>query len=234
MPSVRRRVRQQVLGFVAHDLRNPLQAIVMAATALAELPLPAEQRSRRIGLIKRCARDMDRLIADLLDASRMQAGTFAVRREPVAVPELLADVIERSQEHARSRDVQLVSEVEPNSRPIDGDGQRLAQAVSNLLNNAIKFTPAGGRVLLGARQSATHLDIVVQDTGCGIATADLASIFDRFWQADRTSAGAGLGLAIVKGIIDSHDGQIHVASIPGRGTTFRVRLPCSREMGPGN
>ncbi|MGH9220401.1 MAG: PAS domain S-box protein [Vicinamibacterales bacterium] len=227
-------VRQQVLGFVAHDLRSPLHAIVMAAAALDGLQLPAEQRTRQIELIKRCARDMDRLIADLLDASRMQAGTFAVRREPVAVPELLADVIERFQEHARSRDVQLVSEVEPNSRPIDGDGQRLAQAVSNLLNNAIRFTPAGGRVLLGARQSATHLDILVQDTGCGIATEDLALIFDRFWQADRTSAGAGLGLVIVKGIIESHEGQIHVESVPDRGTTFRVRLPCSRGMDPGN
>jgi PAS domain S-box-containing protein len=217
--------RQQVLGFVAHDLRNPLQAIVLAAAALAELPLPAEQRTRRIELIKRCARDMHRLITDLLDASRMEAGTFAVRREPVAVSELLADVIEGFHEHARSRDVQLVSEVEPNLRPIDADSQRLAQAVSNLLNNAIKFTPAGGRVLLSAGQSATQLDIIVQDTGCGIAPEHLSSIFDRFWQADRTSAGAGLGLVIVKGIIESHGGQIHVESVPDRGTTFRVRLP---------
>ena len=218
-------VRQQVLGFVAHDLRNPLTAIAGSASALLELPLSTEQRINRIEVIKRCAGDMDRLIADLLDVTRIEVGTFHVRREQVEVPRLVSEVVEGLQEQARSQKVQLLSEIEGDAPLLEGDRQRLAQALSNLVINAIKFTPAGGRVLIGARQEPSHLDIVVEDTGCGIAPENLPSIFNRFWQANRTSGGAGLGLAIVKGIVESHHGQIHVESALNRGTTFRVRLP---------
>jgi PAS domain S-box-containing protein len=218
-------LRQQVLGIVAHDLRNPLQAIVMAASALLELPMSPEQRTKRLEVIKRCARDMDRLIADLVDVSRMRAGTFDVRREQVHVPKLISDVLESFERQAAARGVRLVAEVGGTLESLEGDAQRLAQALSNLVNNALKFTPAGGDVRIGTRRDGTDLEIVVDDTGCGIGPEHVASIFDRFWQADRTSGGAGLGLAIVKGIVESHGGQIDVESALGRGTTFRVRLP---------
>src|SRR5688572_23000090 len=223
-------IREQVLGFVAHDLRNPLQAVVLAASALLEMPLSEEQRSRRAAVIKRCARDMDRLIADLLDASRIEAGTFAVRLERVSVPALVSEVFERFQEQARAADVRLVAEIEPHVGTIDGDGQRLAQAMANLLNNSLKFTPPGGCVSVSAQTGPRAIELAVRDTGCGIAPENLSMIFDRFWQANRLTGGAGLGLAIVKGIIESHAGEISVESVPGAGTTFRVRLPC-REAG---
>jgi PAS domain S-box-containing protein len=216
---------RQVLGFVAHDLRNPLQAVVMAASALLDLPLAPEQQSRRAEVIKRCARDMDRLIADLLDVTRIEAGTFAVRSEDVAVPAVVSEVVERFQERAAAREIQLVADVAPDLPLIGGDAQRLAQALSNLVTNALKFTPAGGRVALIVRMTPGGVEIRVTDTGCGIAPEQLPLIFDRFWQANRGIDGAGLGLAIVKGIVESHNGTIGVESAPGQGTTFHVRLP---------
>jgi PAS domain S-box-containing protein len=176
-------LRQQVLGIVAHDLRNPLQAIVMAASALLELPMSPEQRTKRLEVIKRCARDMDRLIADLVDVSRIQAGTFDVRRDHVHVPRLISDVLESFEGQAAARDVRLVADAE-GTQEVEGDAQRLAQALSNLVNNALKFTPAGGQVRIGTRRDGTDLEIVVEDTGCGITPEHVTSIFDRFWQAD--------------------------------------------------
>jgi signal transduction histidine kinase len=190
---------------------------------LAELP-PAE-RPRRAEVIKRCARDMDRLIEDLLDVSRIHAGTFAVRHAPVSLCTLLAEVADAFVGRARAHGVALEIETPHASEAIEGDHQRLAQALSNLLRNAIAFTPHGGRVSLGVRPEPSHVELVVSDTGCGIEPAHLPAIFDQFWQADRTSGGAGLGLAIVKGIVEAHCGAVTVDSAPGRGTTFRLRLP---------
>lgn len=218
-------IRQQVLGFVAHDLRSPLQAVLLASSALLDLPHTPEQQRRRAEMIKRCAKEMDRLIADLLDASRMEAGTFAVRLESMDVGSVLAEILERCQPAARTRDVHLQSELEADLGEIRGDEQRFGQAISNLVTNAIKFTPAGGCVCVRARRRGAQVEIVVQDTGCGIATDALPSIFDRFWQANRTSGGAGLGLAIVKGIVESHGGEIAVESTEGHGTTFRILVP---------
>jgi PAS domain S-box-containing protein len=216
--------RQQVLGFVAHDLRNPLQVILTAASVLA-LPLTPEQRTRPADVLRRSALEMERLITDLLDVSRIEAGTFSVRREVVALDDVLHDAIEAWLEPARAKGVALESVIARDLPPISGDRQRLKQAVGNLLGNAVKFTPAAGRVRLEASRAGAQVVVTVEDTGCGIPPEDHASIFDRFWQRDRALGGAGLGLAIVKGIVASHQGEIGIDSAPGRGTTFRVRLP---------
>jgi PAS domain S-box-containing protein len=222
--------REQVLSFVAHDLRNPLQAIMLTASGLLDQAPPTEKETHPAEIIKRCARDMDRLIADLLDVSRIASGTLAVRREPVAVPLLVSVVVERLQEEARSRKVQLAHKVDPDLALVQGDAQRLVQALCNLVGNAIKFTPPGGRVVIGGSQSDTHVDLFVQDTGRGIAPEHLVSIFNQFWQASRTSGGAGLGLTIVKGIVESHGGEVRVESAPDRGTTFNVLLPRAQAL----
>ncbi len=218
-------LRQQVLGFVAHDLRNPVHTIVMSAGALIDLPLAEDLRMQQLELIKRCAWGMDRLIGDLLDLSRIEAGTFAVRREPLPVRTIVSEVMTSFQDRAGAHGIVLESDVDPDPGLVDGDRQRMVQAVSNLVGNALKFTPAGGQIAIGARRSASHVELVVRDTGRGIPRENLDRIFDRFWQADRTAGGAGLGLAIVKGIVDAHDGTIRVESEPGHGTTVVVQLP---------
>ena len=226
--------RQQMLGFVAHDLRNPLQVIVSSADVLVlGSRLGEEQRTRQAEVVRRYARDMVRLIDDLLDVSRIEAGIFAVRRAPVAVPALLTEVADAFRGMAHAGGVALEVEAAHAAELIEGDHQRLAQALSNLLRNAISCTPNGGRVSLGVRAETSYIQFVVSDTGRGIPEKSLRSIFDRFWQGDRTSGGAGLGLAIVKGIVDSHGGEIAVESAPGRGTTFRLRLPRAVGAAPG-
>jgi PAS domain S-box-containing protein len=217
--------REQVLSFVAHDLRNPLQAIMLTASGLLDQASPDERETHPAGIINRCARDMDRLIADLLDVGRIESGTLAVRHEPVAIPPLVSVVMERLHKQAQSRNVQLVQQVDPDLAPVPGDAQRLVQAFCNLVGNAIKFTPAGGRVVIGGTQSDTHVELFVEDTGRGIAPEHLVSIFKQFWQANRTAGGAGLGLTIVKGIVESHGGEVGVDSELNRGTRFNVRLP---------
>jgi signal transduction histidine kinase len=198
---------------------------MLASSVLLDLPPTPEQQRKHAEMIKRCAKEMDRLIADLLDVSRMEAGTFAVRLESMHVGPVVAEILERCQGAARTRDVHLQSEIATDLPAIRGDEQRLGQAISNLVTNAIKFTPPSGRVCVRAQQRSAQVEIVVQDTGCGIATDALSSIFDRFWQANRTSGGAGLGLAIVKGIVESHGGEIAVESTEGLGTTFRILVP---------
>ena len=222
--------RQQVLAFVAHDLRNPLQAILTGA-ALLGVPSTPEQASQRAAMIKRCAGDMERLITDLLDVSRIDAGTFAVRHEPLDLDRLLRDVADRWREAARNTGAAFEAIVQP-LPPITGDRQRLTQAIGNLLNNAVKFTPAGGRIRLTAGGDDQDIVITVADTGCGIPAAEVALIFNRFWQRDRALGGAGLGLPIVKGIVESHGGEIAVESAVGTGTTFRIRLPRDRGSHP--
>jgi signal transduction histidine kinase len=201
---------------------------MLASSALLDMPLTDEQRQKRAKMIKRCAGEMDRLIADLLDVSRIEAGTFAVQHERMSLAPLITDIVERCQAAARDRDVRLGSEVDPETGDIDGDEQRLGQALANLVGNAIKFTPAGGLVTVRAGREDSHVTIAVEDTGCGIPQEHLPMIFERFWQANRVSGGAGLGLAIVKGIVESHDGTITVRSTPGRGTAFHIRLNACR------
>ena len=217
-------LRQQVLAFVAHDLRNPVHTIV-ASSSLLEMPIREDQRTQQIELIKRCAWGMERLIGDLLDLSRIEAGTFAVRFEPVSIAAVLSEVVENFRDRAQSRGITLEAEAAADTPHVDGDQQRIVQALSNLVGNAIRFTPTGGRILLSASHSENSVDIIVRDTGSGIVPENLPLIFDRFWQANRASGGAGLGLAIVKGIVESHRGEISVASTLGQGTTFCVRLP---------
>ena len=218
-------LREQVLGLVAHDLRNPVHTILMASGALLEIPLPEEDRRRQLELIKRCAWGMERLIKDLLDVSRMEAGNFAVKRERVEIAPIIAEVAALFRERAAAAGIALGTQVPPQLPQILGDHERLVQALSNLVSNALRFTRKDGHVDIGAHLESGELLFTVKDDGAGIAPGHLPVVFDRFWQADRTSGGAGLGLAIVKGIAESHSGSVHAESSLGRGTTFFIALP---------
>lgn len=228
------RLRDDVLAVVAHDLRNPVHTIILSTGVLHDIPLDEPQRQQRLGVIQRTAKGMDHLIGDLLDATRIESGTFDVRRAPVHVPALLDEAVESFDAQATECCVALRCDVSWDMPPAVGDRDRLAQVLSNLIGNALKFTPAGGTIEVNARaRSDDVVEISIADTGHGIPGEALPHVFDRFWQADRQGrAGAGLGLSIVKGIVEAHGGVIRVASVVGEGTTFSFTIPLATPAVP--
>lgn len=220
------RARDEMVAIVAHDLRNPVHTITMGAAALLKGPLPAEQSDRLLRIIQRTAGGMEHLLNDLLDVSRIETRTFAVAARPVDILKLLDEAREMLDVHARERDIAFACEAPTAGFVVVGDHARLMQVLSNLVGNAIKFTPPGGRVDVRTRAVGKMLEISVEDSGTGVEAKLLANLFDRFWQADRTTrAGAGLGLPIAKGIVEAHGGRIWAESTPGQGTTVRFTVP---------
>jgi len=222
------RLRDEVMAVVAHDLRNPVHTIILSAGILREIPLDEDQRLQRLSVIQRTAKGMEHLIRDLLDAARIESGTFAVRQERMHVRALLDDALELFAATAREQRVTLRCHVDDDVTLVLGDHDRFEQALSNIIGNALKFTPSGGEISVSARvvREEGAVEISVADTGSGIPAEYLGHVFDRFWQADRQGrAGAGLGLSIVKGIVEAHGGSIRVESQVDQGTTFSFTLP---------
>jgi signal transduction histidine kinase len=228
-------LRDEVLAIVAHDLRNPLHTILASSSAMLELPLSAEERTRQLEVIRRSANTMNVLISDLLDVASIELGNLSIHRETFAIEDVLEHTIETFDHRANERGIALEHDLAEALPPVRGDRVRVAQVVSNLLANALKFTPEGGRIGLRTRYQDDAVEIAVENSGAGIAPADLPHVFERFWRADRTGrAGAGLGLAIAKGIVEAHDGRIWVESTPGETTTFRFTVPVAgSEAGSG-
>jgi signal transduction histidine kinase len=222
--------REQVLGVVAHDLRNPLGTIKMAAEMLQEEVVPVEEYPKYLGSIQRAGDRMNRLIQDLLDVARMEAGRLPVEPTRVQVDALLADVAEMMRPHAVERGL-VLDVVCPAELPaVRVDAERIGQVFSNLVGNAIKFTPPGGRIWLRAERMGDKVRLSVADTGPGIPPEKLPEIFAPFWQADRMDRrGLGLGLSIAKGIIEAHQERIGVESRPGEGTEFWFTAPVEEE-----
>ena len=222
------RMRDDVLAIVAHDLRNPLHTLQLSAMAMAEPGMSHDSRMRQAELIRRAVGRMDHLIGELLDIGRIEAGSFPIRRAPVALRDLLDEVIAMFKPQAEEQGIELVREVASDPGTIMCDRDQLMRVFSNLVGNAMKFTPARGRVALRVDREDDTLDVSVRDTGPGIPEDDLAHVFDRFWQADRTRRfGTGLGLVIAKGIVESHGGRIWAESDVGRGSSFTFSLPAS-------
>lgn len=220
------RARDDVLAIVAHDLRNPIHTITLCTEALLGQTAENDPRQRSIGVMKRCAKTTERLIADLLDVARIEAGTLRVRKEPVELQALITDTLEQFEVAGLARKVAIRSEMQPGIPVVIGDRERLMQVLSNLLGNALKFTPERRTITVQATMAGDAVYISVEDAGSGIAEADLPHIFDRYWQASRQgSAGAGLGLAICKGIVEAHGGRIWATSTVGRGTMVSFTLP---------
>jgi PAS domain S-box-containing protein len=221
-------LRDQVLGVVAHDLRNPLSAILLQASALKRWGGEPERRSQKPReAIHRAATHMNRLIQDLLDIAVIEAGQLVVKREPLSARDLVVEAVDMQRPLASSSSLELRVDVDPDVPQICGDRDRLLQVFQNLIGNAIKFTTAGGGVVtVGAATGNREVVYSVADTGCGIAAEDLPRVFDRFWQATRAGRqGAGLGLPITKGIVEAHGGRIWVESTEGKGTTFSFTVP---------
>lgn len=227
------RARDEVLTIVSHDLRNPLNSIMMGARLL-QMPLPEARRNKQIEIIERAAERMKRLIEDLLDIGRIESGKMEVVVEPLCLEPLLKEAREALEALASERSLHLDVHVEGAPRAyIDRD--RFLQALSNLVENAIKFTPPGASIAVRARLAAPNVEVEVADTGSGIPPDQLPHIFDRFWQACRTDRrGAGLGLSIVKGIVEAHGGRVWATSQLGQGTSVYFALPAQADPGcPG-
>jgi PAS domain S-box-containing protein len=219
------RLRDDVLGILAHDLRNPMSAILSAASLLA-VTAEDDARRRPLSIIERSTRVMDRLVNDLLDIARFEAGHLALRRDRLDVEQLIRDAVDLFELQAAARTISLRVSVDGNLPPIAADKDRLLQVLSNLLGNALKFSKTGATISVRARRSELGVQVSVKDSGVGIPAEDLPHVFDRFWQANRSSrTGAGLGLAICKAIVEAHGGRIWAASAAGRGTTIHFDLP---------
>ncbi len=223
------RARDETLAIVSHDLRSPLSAIMLNVEAIDRLKLNDEAGARAHVLVRRVqnsARRMDRLIHDLLDAAAIESGKFAVEPRPNDVVSLIDEALQMMQPLARDRKLRLETHLDGVLRPIHADRGRLLQVLSNLVGNAIKFTPEGGQVRVAARDQDDGLLFSVADTGPGIADDVLPHVFDRYWQAHRARrSGAGLGLYIVRGIVEAHGGTVWAESRPGEGSTFYFTVP---------
>jgi PAS domain S-box-containing protein len=224
------RARDDMLGVVSHDLRNPIHTVFMSAAFLLEL-MPEEGRKverAQLAIIRRAAERANRLIQDLLDISHIESGRLSLVREPHPAGSIVHEALEQAAMQAAERGIVLErGEVEEGAR-VMADRDRVVQALGNLIGNALKFTPSGGRVTVSVSGMDDCVGISVADTGPGIAADQVPRLFDRYWQANRTDRrGVGLGLSIVKGIAEAHGGQVRVQTQEGAGTTFTLVLPAA-------
>jgi signal transduction histidine kinase len=227
-PSVRR--CDEILGIVAHDLRNHLNTI--RASSKVALVLGERAPRRPIETIMRASERMERLIRDLLDVTAIESGKLAFDPGPVRPIELLSEAIDAHLAACAELGIELTVECARDLPEVAADVERLLQILGNLIGNAMKFTPRGGRVTLGAAVGTDHVRFWAADTGQGVPTDLVPNIFDKFRQRrSRPQDGVGLGLAICKAIVDAHGGHIWVESVPGAGTTVAFTMPlCTPEQ----
>jgi two-component system sensor histidine kinase ResE len=216
---------------VSHELKTPLTSIQGFAQAIlddtADTP---EARRQAAQIIYNESAQMHRMALDLLDLARLEAGTADLKMSTVDVGVLLRSIVEKFLPQATKAGVNLQVDIPDDLPTLSADGDRLAQVFTNLVDNALKFTPAHGQVTLSAKKVGAELELSVTDSGLGVESEALSRLFDRFYQADPSRAGgerhgAGLGLAIVKEIVQAHGGKIGVRSQVGHGTTFTIQLP---------
>jgi PAS domain S-box-containing protein len=224
------RAKDDFLATLSHELRSPLQAAVGWVTLLRSGSLSPEQRTKAVATLERSIRHQVQLVNDLLDVSRILTGKLYLETSLVDLGLVVEQVREEFQVEARSRGLELSLAAATECGMVLGDPQRLGQIFRNLISNALKFTPSGGRVSISCAHDADAVVVEVADTGQGIARDFLPHVFDRFSQADtsitRQHGGLGLGLGIVRHLVDLHGGSVEAESPGvGRGTTFRVRLP---------
>jgi signal transduction histidine kinase len=221
--------RDDMIGIVSHDLRNPVNAVKMLTGVMLdrqqEVPLPAEMVDYA-SVIRQAAEQMDGLISDLLDVTRVEAGRLAVDLKRENTEELLSDALRTLAPVTSQKSITLRLNSPDDLPDVMADRERIGQAISNLVGNAVKFSPAGGEIIVRVAVLDQEILFSVSDKGKGMNPEQLSHAFDRFWQSSRTDRqGAGLGLAITKGIIEAHGGRIWAESTPDAGSTFYFTLP---------
>lgn len=219
--------RENILAVVSHDLRTPISLVVAAADLAGREDLAPEKRVKQLEIVGRAGRRMARMVDDLVDLTRMEAGRLELRRRATPVGRLLADAAEAASPRAKEVGVTLTLDPPSEALSVDVDPHRIGQVLDNLVGNALKFTPEGGAVTVAAEPEGDgRVRFRVADTGPGIPAEHRDRIFGRFHQVDRSDGrGVGLGLTIARAIVEAHGGEIGVDSEPGDGTTFWFTLP---------
>jgi len=222
------RLRRDLIADVAHELRTPLASLDGYMEALIDGVIPAEPET--FHRIRREAARLQRLVADLQELSRVEAGQGRIHPRPVEVQELADAAAARLRAQFDDKGIALDVEVPPGLPRVLADPDRIGQVLTNLLGNALQYTPPGGRVVIRARREGGSVAIAVADTGIGIAAEHLPHLFDRFYRVDRSrarsSGGSGIGLTIARHLVEGHGGSIRAESPgPGRGATFTFTLP---------
>jgi signal transduction histidine kinase len=228
------RAREEVLAIVSHDLRNPLSAVILGSSMLQMSQTMADEDREQLETIEASAKRMNRLIADLLDVTRLEGGKrLPIEPSSVHAAELLREADDLFRAQAAVASVTIEYQVEDNLPPVYADHHRVMQVLSNLIGNSLKFTPPAGRITVSTNRHDGMVRFRIADTGPGIPREHLSDIFSPYWQAKRTERlGAGLGLPIAKGIVEAHGGRIWVESDRGEGTQFYFTLPIDREWRP--
>ena len=231
------RAKDELLGVTSHELRTPLSAILGWARMLRSGHLSEDKRERALETIERNAKIQVQLVEDLLDFNRVITGKLRLALAPLEPAEVVEAAVDVIRPAADAKNIRLQVLLDPDAGTLNGDAERLQQVVWNLLSNAVKFTPKGGRVYVRMQREDSHVELVVADTGAGIAPAFLPHVFQPFRQQDATTTraygGLGLGLAIVKHLVELHGGSIEARSDgEAKGATFLVRLPVSPLRSP--
>ncbi len=224
-------VRRDFVANVSHELRTPLAAVKAVIETLESGALDEPEVAR--DFLGRADAEVDRLVRmveELLELSRIESGDVPYEELPVDMATVLRDAVGRLRPQAEKQGLELATEIVGELPAVKGDREHLERVVVNLVQNAIKFTPAGGKVDVTARAKAGGVEVTVSDTGAGIFPEDIGRVFERFYKADRAreSGGTGLGLAVAKHTVEAHGGTIEVRSEPGKGAAFTFTLPPSR------
>jgi signal transduction histidine kinase len=230
------RVRDDILGIVSHDLRNALGIVLSASELLRRallLPIRNDRAQRALSTIRRSANRMTRLVEDLLDYGSIESGRLRLRFASENAAEIISDVVDAHAGLAAEREVRLDQVVDEDLPRIECDRERIFQLFGNLIGNAMRFSPSGTRIEVGARAFDGGVELWVSDEGPGIDEPTLAHLFERYWRGpDCSDGGRGLGLFIVKGIAEAHGGTVGVTSARGRGSRFYVRVPAGSVRSP--
>jgi len=226
--------RRDLVANVSHELKTPITAI---RAHLENLLDGVEQPDPEILQVMLAQSErLGRLVEQLLDLSRLESGEVPLRREQVALPPLVAQVMSEIEVASADRDVDVLSELADDLPTIEADPERVHQVIFNLVDNAVRFTPEGGEVRIEAHRHNGSIEVSVADTGVGIPAEALPRLFERFYRVDparaREDGGTGIGLAIARSVVEAHGGTIRAESDPGRGSTFTFDLPISDPAAP--
>jgi two-component system phosphate regulon sensor histidine kinase PhoR len=223
-------VRRDFVANVSHELRTPLAAVKAVIETLESGALDEPLVAR--DFLGRADAEVDRLVKmveELLELSRIESGDVPLEERPVDLAAVVRDAVGRLGPQAEKQGLKLAAAIQGELPAVTGDREHLERVLVNLIQNAIKFTPAGGKVGVGARAMPEGVEVTVSDTGAGIFPEDIGRVFERFYKADRArqSGGTGLGLAVAKHTVEAHGGTIEVRSEPGKGAVFTFTLPAT-------